>query len=106
MTDDTTMDATDDERQRAQARHVDPLAEWLAEAEELWEKTDDPREIHAMYATEVRAFLAERVTVERIAVALEAEDTRFDTEALPAGGYWHGLSSAVLALLRREVGPR
>ena len=102
MTDDTTMDATDDERQRAQARHVDPLAEWLAEAEERWEKTDDPREIHAMYATEVRAFLAERVTVEQVAGLLST---------FPAHSAEHPFvcvpeAKAVLALLRREVGPR
>ena len=40
MTDDTPMDLSDDERQRVQARHTDPLAERLYLAHKQWESCE------------------------------------------------------------------
>ena len=99
MTDDTPMDLTDEERQRVQACHVDPLAERLYNLMRKQPVTCC-RSGAEDIATEVRAFLAERVTVEILAGLVSTfpkHSHEHPTECLPE-------ARAVLVLLRREMG--
>ena len=81
---------------------TDPLAERLYIAHEHWENAEGPiPDMFTMFANEVRAFLAERVTAKKVADAL----LNVRTSGRPLSVNVRGqLEAAVLALLRREVG--
>ena len=91
---------------------IDPLAERLYVAHEHWEQHDGPTpDMFTMFANECRAFLAERVTTEKIVRVLYVANPRTekwpswaDLDAAPAlKDEWLTMAAAVLALLRREV---
>lgn len=84
---------------------TDPLAERIADAAIEWEKLDCLVAEEKFIATKIRAFLAERVTVEKVTKAIKS----MRVDGAPIVITWSDaddLAAAVVALIQREMGQR